>query len=618
MMNPVFKRELVVRWRGGAVWLMLGVVVLLALLVWATYADQSSRQTGFDVLSQMSRIGRELFQNLAAVQVLGWVLLAPSLTATSISGERERGLLDALRLSRLSAAHIVWGKFGGALFFVLQIALGVLPLIAICFLMGGVAPDEFALAAWLQIVTAIFGLSLGLYFSSINRRSSGAIIATLMFALAWFFVSFIAAAIADTASRSTTYWATPIYKPLWLLGLTNPFFVALTTLQKNAGTLASPFTFAPDWITSSALLLACSALFLWGAIRAVRRSREREARVLAAPKSRRFLARIEKATPREYSQSKREAHTHWHLLPSVCTRRFNPLLRRELHARLRVPLPQGVWRLWATIGIVAALGGFALVWWNLHIENFDSKDIWVFTCILSAIVLALIATVIGALSLARERENGTWEMLRLSLLSPGEVLRAKFLSIVAACAVYSMIAWPLLLLGAWPTLMFWLVGWPIDGQIRGNVLWPMQLFWSLLIVAVTTIFCAAWGLVVSWRFSKVSTAVAWAVGGVFVLFGVLPFLGVLVRSNTSLEDWLTPWHPLMALGDAFAYDWPSQRPSKENSIILFYCLWLAVTAILLAILYRALQRDLNPPQEESASTREDAARPETPLNAAAD
>lgn len=611
-MNPVLKRELVVRWRGGAVWLMLAVVVLLALVVGFSYSDQAGKSANGDALSQMSRIGRELFQILAFVQVLGWVLLAPSLTATAISGERERGLLDALRLSRLSAANIVWGKFGGALFFVLQIAFGVLPLIAICFLMGGVAPAEFALAAWLQIVTAIFGLSLGLYFSAINRRSSGAIIATLVFALAWFFISFFAAILADTTSRSTTYWATPIYKPLWLIGLTNAFFVAITSLQRSAGTPTSPFSFAPDWATSSALLLAISALFLWGAIRAVRRcqEREREPRVLVAPKkSRRWFARHRnEAAPREYSQARREVRAHWHLLPPSWTRNLNPLLRRELHARLRIPLPQGVWRFWALLGIAAVFGCFALVYWNLRLKNIELRDVWIFTSVLGTIVLALIATVIGALSLSRERENGTWEMLRLSLLSPGEVLRAKFFSIVAACAVYSVAAWPLLLLGAWPTLAMWWNGSSFDAWTGSRVLWPAQLGWSLLVAAVTMVFCAAWGLLVSWRFSKVATAVAWAVGGVFALFGVSPLLGILVNSGARLENWLNPWHPLTILSDLFAYNWPSQRQKSLENFLAFCLLWLCATTIMLAVLYRALRRDLRPAQKESgASTRDDVA-----------
>lgn len=419
-MNPVLKRELVVRWRGHAVWLLFAAIALLALVVWTTYSNQVARQEWSDSgIVQMPRIGRQLFQMLAVFQVLGWVLLAPALTSTAISGERERGLLDALRLSRLSSARIVWGKLGGALFFVLQIAMGVLPLIAICFLMGGVAPAEFVLAAWLQLVTAVCGLCIGLYFSAINRRSSGAIVATMVFSIAWFFASLFAAITADTASRFTN-WATPIYKPLWLFGLFNPFFLTANSLERSSGVVVSPVAPIPDWVLGSALQLSFAALLLWGAIRAVQHPQESEE--IAAKKSRRrFLSRRENGeeTPREYSHPK-TARTHWNLLPSSRTRGLNPLLRRELHARLRLPLPRGSWRIWALLGIAALLGGFALLWRSFWMGEVAAKEIWSFTISFGTIGLALAATVIGAISLARERENGTWEMLQLSLLSPAK------------------------------------------------------------------------------------------------------------------------------------------------------------------------------------------------------
>src|SRR4028119_245691 len=100
-LNPIISRELRTRWRhwhGFA--LLCGYVALLAAAMCWLYADFVSRRQpaqGFRDIAQST--GHGLFLALTGMQTLGWMIMAPALTATSIAGERERGVLDARRLS---------------------------------------------------------------------------------------------------------------------------------------------------------------------------------------------------------------------------------------------------------------------------------------------------------------------------------------------------------------------------------------------------------------------------------------------------------------------------------------------------------------------------------------
>lgn len=160
--------------------------------------------------------------------------------------------------------------------------------------------------------------------------------------------------------------------------------------------------------------------------------------------------------------------------------------------------------------------------------------------------------------------------------------------------------WPPLLLGAWPMLRAWR-----NGQIGNPTLWlevqPLQIALSAGVVASFIMACVAWGLFVSWRVHKVATAVAWAVGGVFFLFGVLPFL-VAVTMQTN-EEWLLVWHPLFVLNDLIHQSSSTDYASAIENSISCCVLWLVATALLLWFLFHALQRALHPLHKRAASTR---------------
>ena len=105
--NPVFRRDSRVRWRGKASYLALLLLAVAAcgVVLWS-YNDNLGRRELWDA----GHGGRELFVALSYMQLCVWLLIVPGLTAPGIAFERERGLLEALQLSGMRPSSIVFGK----------------------------------------------------------------------------------------------------------------------------------------------------------------------------------------------------------------------------------------------------------------------------------------------------------------------------------------------------------------------------------------------------------------------------------------------------------------------------------------------------------------------------
>jgi hypothetical protein len=58
--------------------------------MYASSSINASSNSSVSLNSQMAEVGHNLFLLLSALQIGGWLLLGPSLTATTIAGEREQ------------------------------------------------------------------------------------------------------------------------------------------------------------------------------------------------------------------------------------------------------------------------------------------------------------------------------------------------------------------------------------------------------------------------------------------------------------------------------------------------------------------------------------------------
>lgn len=129
-------------------------------------------------------IGRGVFVGLLLVETLLVMFLAPAYTTGAISLEREKQTLDLLVATPISSLGIVLGKLISALAFVFILIISSIPLTALVFVFGGAGPEDVAKGYLILLVTAIGLGSIGLFCSSLFRRTQAATVVTYFIVLA--------------------------------------------------------------------------------------------------------------------------------------------------------------------------------------------------------------------------------------------------------------------------------------------------------------------------------------------------------------------------------------------------------------------------------------------------
>jgi ABC-type transport system involved in multi-copper enzyme maturation permease subunit len=184
--TAVGTKELRGRMRGprAFVWVTIYLAVLasVAVLVYTVQRDAAASQSSFSGGNPYvsAQVGQALFATLLFLQVLLVVFLAPAATSGAISLEREKQTLDLLTATPISTLGIVLGKLAAALAFVVILIVASIPLTALVFLFGGVAPEDVLRGYVVLFVTAIGFGSVGLFLSSLTRRTQTATVLTYL------------------------------------------------------------------------------------------------------------------------------------------------------------------------------------------------------------------------------------------------------------------------------------------------------------------------------------------------------------------------------------------------------------------------------------------------------
>jgi ABC-type transport system involved in multi-copper enzyme maturation permease subunit len=181
-LSAVGVKELRGRMRGRRAFVVLTLyLLLLAGFAWMYELILEQRyNTGFSGTAAYASaaIGQELFAGLMMVVTLLVVLLAPAFTAGAISLEREKQTLDLLVTTPISSLSIVIGKLLSALTYVFILIGASVPLTAVVFVFGGVAPDD-VIRGYIVLLATAFGLgAFGLFCSSLVKRTQAATVIT--------------------------------------------------------------------------------------------------------------------------------------------------------------------------------------------------------------------------------------------------------------------------------------------------------------------------------------------------------------------------------------------------------------------------------------------------------
>jgi ABC-type transport system involved in multi-copper enzyme maturation permease subunit len=589
--NPIVVRESRARWRGWSAFsLVFGYVALLAVaLLWRYAQAYSQSASQNNPLQRIELLGAEIFITLVWLQSFAWALIAPAITATGIAAERESGMLEAIQLSPLSARKIVAGKLVSALSLIALLLLVSIPITGTCLLLGGVSPADFLAATLLHSATAFFGAALGLACSAWARRANAALRSAYALSIGWLIASGISFWSAVGAIRTPNQFKQLV---LSLLGWSNPLIAtaAVTNNESASATMSllgwGIFSDAP-WLLSVIFQTTAGALLLWSAERALRRplaeqywlgdkKQEVQNEGDAAPAG--STPGVKPVRKRSIPNSKTPI-SDWILVPVFSALRFpNPVLQRETRAKFRMRRPP-IWVFVFEGFLALGVAYYYLVTLRDALLVPSQRElIWWIINFVGLTVVALTAVVSGANAFTREREIQTWEALRLSLLSPREILRAKLSATFIGMLVFSLPFWPLLVPCVRPDVSF------SPAQNGVNVL---QAVLCGSIIASTAICYTLWGMFWSWRSRKTATAVGAGLGSLFfiLVFAPLFLVAGLIQSHSSgWQEAVWFFHPFVA----FAFVAEERRIGIALATIAFL---LTASGVLWIWLGRALERE---------------------------
>jgi ABC-type transport system involved in multi-copper enzyme maturation permease subunit len=181
-LTAVGVKELRGRMRGRRAFVILTIYLLLLgsfawmmeLILERQYAGTVANSAAY----ASSQIGQGIFVALVMLETLLVVALAPAFTAGAISLEREKQTLDMLATTPVSSLSIVVGKLFSALTYLFILIFASIPLTAIVFVFGGVAPDD-VIRGYAVLLTTALGLgSVGIFCSALIKRTQAATIVT--------------------------------------------------------------------------------------------------------------------------------------------------------------------------------------------------------------------------------------------------------------------------------------------------------------------------------------------------------------------------------------------------------------------------------------------------------
>jgi ABC-type transport system involved in multi-copper enzyme maturation permease subunit len=410
--NPIIRRELLGLLRTRqALALQLGLALACAALVlvrWPTgeVADLSGARS----LQVLRIVGYGL--------LAGVLLLVPAVPATSLVREKVRGTLALLLNSPMSPWSIYLGKLGGVLGFAATLLAMTLPAAAACYALGGGAARGGILALYAVLGVATLQLTtLALLVSGRSQSVEGSLRVTYALVLAVVVLPLG----PDTLLRGgegplaeLAGWVrdlSPIPATLEVLGQAD---VGTAGMTAGGGAVTRYFVMG---LAMSVLGALATVAHLRGHVL----DRPRPAGVMTEDRT--GLGRAARRLLFLVDPQRRSAG-----IP----RGVNPVMVKEFRSR-RFGRSHWTLRLIALSAILSLglsyLAASGALGWGV-------EAIGGLLVLLQVALLILFAPSLAAGLVSAERERGTWQLLRMTPLSPGAILRGKLLSV----------AWPLLLL----------------------------------------------------------------------------------------------------------------------------------------------------------------------------
>lgn len=190
--NPIVKKDLQVTarkmhfsWGLFAYEMVLALAFMLAISM--IQADSSSYYSSGNVYSYLNA----LFPVLAIAQVCIVALIVPIMTASAISGEKERQTFDIMLTTCISSFSIVLGKVVSAVLRVLFFVTAGMPIMSLAFVVGGLEWSNLFYFVLTIIMLSVLSGSIGIFCSSFCSKSILAVVLSYAFYFVIYILTFV-------------------------------------------------------------------------------------------------------------------------------------------------------------------------------------------------------------------------------------------------------------------------------------------------------------------------------------------------------------------------------------------------------------------------------------------
>lgn len=247
--NPVLNKEIKLRFRSFKSFLgvffylfALGGIAISFILINTVFSYSST------AIFRPEQ-SRAMFMVLSFVQMALVLFMTPGLTSGVISGERERQTLNILLTTPQTSTSIILSKLFSSIAYLLLMMVASLPLYSIVFLFGGVSPSLLIQTFGLYFVTMLTIGSIGVFFSTVIRKTIVATIITygitLFFTVGTAFLTIISmqfTGFQNVNQTSVFPYITSVFNPFIILF--NSFEEGLSNEINNVSGIAFPLTSA--------------------------------------------------------------------------------------------------------------------------------------------------------------------------------------------------------------------------------------------------------------------------------------------------------------------------------------------------------------------------------------
>ncbi|MFM8734497.1 MAG: ABC transporter permease subunit [Pirellulales bacterium] len=482
LLGAVFEREVLVAPRSRGLFIAravyAGTLVGLVATCWLVVTGSQPIATVGDA----ARFGGTLLRILGPLQLVLAMLAAALTSVVAVGVEKDRRTLELLLLSRLDDAQLVLGKLAGSLLRVGLLLVAAIPVFALAATFGGVTAMQlarmFAVTAAAAIAAAAVANAVAFWRDTTFQ--SLAITAFLLAAWLMFGEALSVAGRGDLAAAMSP---------------ARSLFAALS--PAGGGMLPS-------------FLLACGGIAAIASGWAIARLRHWNSAESSRPAA--SIASAATRPPRRV----------W----------SNPVLWREICTRAHGRALALVRIAWLVLFAAAVAGVVA----QARAPRPDRMAVAV--AIVPAILASLLALAARAVtSVTGEKDRGTFDLLLVSDLEPGEFVWGKLLGVLAASA--EMVALPLVLAVA-------LVPLGLASVEHGAELAAG--------VALLTFFVVVLGIYAGLSHTSSRRAIAVALGVVaFLAIGVATAMRIMVAFGGSFELQLAPFLAVIVGGAVGLY-----------------------------------------------------------------